>query len=234
MDRQTIELGLDPQIASAGVKVVYLLIRGLDNSAPDAAFAGVYRSLQEAIVRDATLAAVRDDPRISGYRRLHETFDVADPAMTPSPESVFRILFEHGALRPINAIVDIYNFVSLKHRISAGAHDTDKIPGGVALKPTRGDERFVPIGRAKPKAVPAGEYAYVDGEGEVICRLECRQSEKTKIETTTQNALFILQGHAAIPVAALTEALDELKALLGTHCGSYDYERAVVLPAGTS
>ena len=150
--------------------------------------------------------------------------------MTASPESNFRVLFEHNALRPINLIVDIYNFVSLKYRISAGAHDLEKIPGAVELKITRGDERFVPLGRSKLEAIPAGEYAYVDGDGEVLCRLECRQSEKTKIDPTTQNVLFILQGHAAISMAAMTQALDDLKTLLSAHCGPYTTERLHILP----
>jgi DNA/RNA-binding domain of Phe-tRNA-synthetase-like protein len=234
MDLDSIALGLDPRVAAAGVKVAYLLVGGLDNHAGDDAFADEYRRLQEVILRDDTLAAVRADPRISGYRSLHETFGVGDAAMTPSPESIFRVLFEHGALRPINPLVDVYNFVSLKYRISAGAHDLDKIPGAVDLTTTRGDERFVPLGRAKPTAVPAGEYAYVDGDGEVLCRLECRQSEKTKIESTTRNALFILQGHAAIPMAAMTRAVGELKDLLGAHCGRCAAERLVVLPPDAS
>ena len=230
MDLDTIELGLAPQVAAAGVQVAYLLVGGLDNRADDNAFADEFRNLQEAIVREHSLATVRGDPRIAGYRRLHETFGVEDAAMTASPESNFRVLFEHNALRPLNLIVDIYNFVSLKYRISAGAHDLEKIPGAVELKITRGDERFVPLGRSKPEAIPAGEYAYVDDDGEVLCRLECRQSEKTKIEPTTRNALFILQGHAEISVAAMTQALDELKVLLGAHCGPYVTERLVILP----
>ena len=230
MDLDTIELGLAPQVAAAGVQVAYLVVGGLDNRAGDGAFADEYRNLQGVIVRDNTLAAVCADPRIAGYRRLHEMFSVDDAAMMPSPESFFRILFEHGALRPINLIVDIYNFVSLKYRISAGAHDLDKIAGAVELKTTRGDECFVPLGRSKHEVLPAGEYAYIDDDGEVLCRLECRQSEKTKIEPTTRNALFILQGHAAISMAALTQALEELKILLGAHCGPYGRERLVILP----
>ena len=85
------------------MQVAYLVVGGLDNRAGDGDFADEYRNLQGVIVRDNTLAAVCADPRIAGYRRLHEIFSVDDAAMMPSPESFFRLLFEHGALRPINS-----------------------------------------------------------------------------------------------------------------------------------
>ena len=231
MDIHALELGLEPRIADAGIHVAYLVVTGLNNRAGDDAFTDVFQSLQASIVRDESLAAVRADPKIAGYRNLHDTFGVTDPTMTPSPESIFRVLFEHKALRPINLLVDIYNYVSLKFRISAGAHDLDKVSSSIELATTRGDECFVPLGRSKPQPVPPGEYAYKDGDGEVLCRLECRQSDKTKIQLVTRDALFILQGHPATPETAVSAAIQELKRLLSRHCGPYGDERLVMLRA---
>ena len=230
MDVDALELGLEDRIADAGIRVAYLVVAGLNNGAGDDAFTDVYQSLQASIVRHESLAAVRADPRIAGYRNLHDAFGVTDATMTPSPESIFRVLFEHKALRPINLLVDIYNYVSLKFRISAGAHDLAKVPDSVELVTTRGDERFMPLGRSKPQPIPPGEYAYKDGDGEVLCRLECRQSDKTKIQLATTDALFILQGHAGTPKTAVSAALEELRRLLNSHCGPYGNERLVRLP----
>ena len=230
MDVETLELGLDPRVADAGIRVAYLVVAGLDNRTGDDTFSDAYTSLQAAIVSDESLAAVRADPKIAGYRNLHEVFGVTDSSMTPAPESIFKVLFEHQALRPINLLVDIYNYVSLKFRISAGAHDLAKVSHSLELATTRGDERFIPLGRSKTQNVPAGEYAYKDGDGEVLCRLECRQSDKTKIELVTRDVLFILQGHAGTPAEVMQAALSELKYLLNQYCGPYNQERLVILP----
>lgn len=232
MDVGALELGLETRVADAGIHVAYLVVAGLNNRADDDAFTSVYQSLQASIVRDESLAGVRADPRIAGYRNLHDAFGVTDTTMTSSPESIFKALFEHRVLPPINLLVDIYNYVSLKFRISAGAHDLDKVSASIELATTRGDERFLPLGRSKPQPIPVGEYAYKDADGEVVCRLECRQSDKTKIQLSTRNALFILQGHPATSATTMSAALEELKDLLSKHCGPYGDERLVLLPGG--
>ncbi len=231
MDVDALELGLETGIAEAGIHVAYLVVAGLENRADDDAFTEIYKALQDAIVRDGSRAALCADPKIAGYRNLHDRFDVTDPSMTPSPESIFNVLFEHKALRPINLIVDIYNYISLKFRISTGAHDLDKVSRSIELARTRGDEPFRPLGRSKLQPVPAGEYAYMDGEREIVCHLECRQSDNTKIESSTRDVLFILQGHADLSKDVVHAALEELKGLLHTYCGPYSRERLVMLPA---
>ena len=230
MDIDSLELGLEPQIADAGVRLGYLAIVGLDNQFHDKWFMDTYKELQQNIVHRESLKTLLADPQILGYRKLHEMFDVTETAMIPSPESIFRILFTRKTLRSISLIVDIYNYISLKFRISVGAHDMKKLSRSVQLGVTRHDDRFLPLGSNRSQSVPVGEYAYRDGDGEILCRLECRQSDRTKIEPGSQEVLFIFQGHIATPTHVIPAAIEELKSLLGKYCGPYTKERMLFLP----
>ncbi|OIQ10549.1 phenylalanyl-tRNA synthetase subunit beta [Moorella thermoacetica] len=120
-------------------------------------------------------------------------------------------------LMQINSLVDSYNYISLKYALALGAHDLDKVEGKIAFNLTTGKERFHPLGATGPVPVSPGEYAYMDAR-EILCRLEVKQCEKTKITPETTNAFFIIQGNAATPMDYLYRAADELMGLIATYC----------------
>ena len=130
------------------------------------------------------------------------------------------MLFKHGALRSINRVVDIYNHVSLKYRISIGAHDPAALGGTLRLAFASGDERFLPLGRKRTQPVLCGEYAYLDGAGEVVCRLECRQAEHTRVTPRTRAAVSIVQGFRASWAPSVETIARELLALLERYTGA--------------
>jgi DNA/RNA-binding domain of Phe-tRNA-synthetase-like protein len=99
-------------------------------------------------------------------------------------------------------------------RLSLGAHDLDAVTGGISVRLTTGAERYYPVGAAEPEPVRPGEYAYIDAGGDVICRLEVRQSEKTKVTSATRDVFLIVQGNAATPPAYVRAGHDRLIALL--------------------
>ncbi len=214
------ELTVDDPLVEAGVVVGFLLIGGVKNQVRKTRG---FESFRAALLRDLlennTLADLAAHPYLSGYRELHDRFGVSDRSLIPSPESLYAILFKHGDLRPINPIVDVYNYVALKHRLSCGAHDIDNLSGGIALRRTTGDELFKPLGRGTERAVPAGEYVYVDGANRVICRLECKQAEHSAVSEATSNVVIIVQGNASIPTPAIEDAMTEIKSLLQRSLG---------------
>ncbi|GFN22240.1 phenylalanine--tRNA ligase beta subunit-related protein [Thermanaeromonas sp. C210] len=53
---------------------------------------------------------------------------------------------------------------------------------------------------------------------EILCRLEVKQCEKTKITPQTTNSFFIIQGNTATPMDYLYRAADELMGLIATYC----------------
>ena len=116
---------------------------------------------------------------------------------------------ENNGMFEINKVVDIYNIISMKSKLCLGAHDMDKIDGNVTLKITDGKEKFIPIG-GEEKVLDRGEYSYVDDSNEIICRLEVRQVEKTKITEDTKNVFYIVQGNEETSEEYLLEVAQEV------------------------
>lgn len=226
-----IELRMDDELADVGVAVGILLLGGVKNEIrKKKGFESFRAALFRDLLENNSLTDLAAHSYIEGYRELHRHFRIDDPSLVPSPESLYAILFKHGDLRSINPIVDVYNYVALKHRLSCGAHDVDKLNGQLRMIRTTGDEVFKPLGKATEKAVPEGEYAYVDGTNRVICRLECRQADHSAVSSATTNVAIIVQGNAAIPLPAIEDAMLEIKSLLQRCLGQPEALRWALLP----
>jgi DNA/RNA-binding domain of Phe-tRNA-synthetase-like protein len=68
------------------------------------------------------------------------------------------------------------------------------------------DMSFDPIGGKGEGLAKRGEYAYVDEKG-VLCRMDIKQCDRTKITEETTDALVIFQGHEGIGEDVLRESI---------------------------
>jgi DNA/RNA-binding domain of Phe-tRNA-synthetase-like protein len=169
------------------------------------------REVIEEIQADFTPEKIETDRTLQGFRRLHEAFGVSNRKNIAAPENLLRFLLKTGTLPRINLAVDLYNLVSVKTRLSLGAHDITHLVGDVHLRLTDGTEGFWPLGAPEPKGIAPGEYAYIDtGANEVICRLEVRQGDKTRVTADTTDCFYILQGNAFTPVSTIKAATELL------------------------
>lgn len=63
------------------------------------------------------------------------------------------------------------------------------------------------------------EYCYCDDANEVLCRLEIRQVNKTKVDEGVRNILYIIEGNAATEDAFLSEVMQEIIDTTVKYCG---------------
>lgn len=197
-------------VSALGINVLYLLIHKLDISFFTLSLKDEIENYYKQFEKNVTIDDIVIDPHIAGYRKLHEKVGITDNSLVASPESLYKILFKYKSLRPINPIVDAYNFIAIKNKVSIGAHDLNQIDGDVELKLTNGDELFIPLGKNKEQKIAPGEYCYIDDNNEVICRLDCRQCDKTKTSASTSSCLFIIQGNEYISTSALDVTAEDL------------------------
>lgn len=216
---QQVEFRFAPEVAQLGVTGAFLAFSGLHNRQSDPEFDAVFAEITRQIQTATRPEALANDPILQGYRELHDTVKRSNQRFVAAPENLLRLLLQRGAAPRINLLVDIYNLVSLKTRLALGAHDLAKLDGNIELRLTRGTERFHPLGVPQPTTVGPGEYAYLDSADDVLCRLEVRQSEKTKVTLETAEAFYIIQGNRATPPAALQAAVDQLTHLTTAFCG---------------
>jgi len=102
---------------------------------------------------------------------------------------------------------------------TSGAHDISNIAGNVNLRITNGSEKFWPLGSKTEKGIASGEYAYIDDNNDVLCRMEVRQVEKTKVTLQTTQNFYIVQGNLETEPEYIINAAEKLINLTKNYCG---------------
>jgi DNA/RNA-binding domain of Phe-tRNA-synthetase-like protein len=217
-----------PAVRELGVRGAFAVLDGLDNRLEVPGLAPWRDGLVHRLRSELMAGFIESDPTLAGFRALHDRIGRSNRRFPASAEALVGLFQRKGLVPAINPLVDLYNGVSLETRLSLGAHDLATIEGDITLRMTDGTERFVPLGATAPEAVPAGEYGYVDDRGEILCRLEHRQCERTKVTPETTQAFYIVQGNAATPAAMIEAALDRLVDLTTRHCGGHLVEAWMV------
>ena len=156
-------------------------------------------------------------PFLAGYRELYRQLGVVEEVIPPAQHLI--VLVQAGGRLPnINTAVDCYNLVSALTGLSMGAHDLACLKGDLRMALTRGDERYTPLGETLPAKVRPGEYACMDEE-RIVCRLDVRQCQQTRVTRSTAAFLVYVQGCRAVPQAVLEGALNQLSRLVIEICG---------------
>jgi DNA/RNA-binding domain of Phe-tRNA-synthetase-like protein len=215
----TLAFHIDPSLIKIGITGEFIAMRGLTNRDTDPEFEEIKKRELEAVLSELNFDSLDSDPILQGFRALHKEMGCANRKNIPAPENLLKLFAKTGDLPHVNLLVDIYNLISIKTRLALGAHNIDKIDGGVTLRPTDGTESFWPIGSPEPKSVKSNEYSYVDDANDIICRLEVRQVEKTKATLDIRNCFYIIQGNRATSPEYLNAATKELIELTTRFCG---------------
>ncbi len=213
---------LAPEVGALGVQGACLVFTGLSNQQRSEAFDRYKIDLFVRLQTRYTEEMLANDPVLAGFRALHDQVGRSNRKFPSSSERMLGVFLRHGLIAEINPAVDIYNCVSLETMLSLGAHDIDKLRGHIALRMTDGGESFTPLGKDKQESIPAGEYAYVESGGEVLCRLECRQAERTKLTLDSRDCFYMVQGNAHTSRDYIMDAVDKLVELTKTYCGGQE------------
>lgn len=146
----------------------------------------------------------------SGYIKLHDKYSMRKD-ITSSSERLIDFILKRGSIPNINTFVDIYNVVSAFTGISIGAHDIGTIVGNVCLEVLEKDIQFEMIGGGRHDTARRGEYAYIDKKG-ILCRLDIKQSQRTKVTEKTRDVLVVFQGHEDLQEQRLERGVELLEA----------------------
>jgi DNA/RNA-binding domain of Phe-tRNA-synthetase-like protein len=207
------------EVLNIGLQGSYWLIEGMRNYASHPEFEAFKEGTIHTILADLSADKLKNDPILGGFRKLHDAVGRSNKRFVASPENLLTLLLQTRRLPHVNLLVDIYNLISIKSRLALGAHDTAKISGNITLRMTTGTEGFTPLGATEPQTVGAGEYSYIDEANEVICRLEVRQVEKTKVTLDSTACFYIVQGNANTDQFYIESVAAELIELTTRFCG---------------
>jgi DNA/RNA-binding domain of Phe-tRNA-synthetase-like protein len=210
------EVRVDPAVHAAHPEYVALVLvgSGLANGPSDAS-SDAQLAAAEMHLRASGLDRATDHPHIAAWRAAFSAFGAKPSRYPSSAEALITRVLKGEALPRVNALVDIYNAVSVRHVLPLGGEDADRLEGPLRLTVAVGDEPFDPRGDGiDVEPVAAGEVIWRDDRGVTCRRWNWRQGRRTQLTDHTTHAFFVLDRLDGLTVDELHHAADELSDLL--------------------
>ena len=198
-------LGLRPDY-----RALLLAVDGIVPGPGDARSEGLLRQAEESARELAAAGPVEEVPHVAAWREAYRSFGAKPQRTRHSLEALLRRA-ESGLPR-VNRLTDLYNAVSVLHRVPLGGEDLDRYAGPPRLVRARGDEPFDTTVGGEPvvEHPDAGEVVWRDDAGVTCRRWNWRQATRTQLTEGTTAALFILDALGPLPDPGLTAAADDL------------------------
>ncbi|MFF7726342.1 B3/4 domain-containing protein [Streptomyces sp. NPDC008001] len=186
--------------------------------AADGLPAGPTDAWSRGLLKEAAATAggldVTADPHVAAWRSAYGAFGARPGRTRNSAEALLRRA--SAGLPEAGLLVDVYNSVSVAHRLPVGGEDLTAYAGAPRLVRATGDEVFDTVAGGEPvtEHPEPGEVIWRDDLGVTCRRWNHRQCVRTRITEETTSALFLLERLDPMPLGALDAAAGDLLARL--------------------
>ena len=196
-----------------------VIAQGLDNLGSADELRPLIFAQQEEIRANTSSETLSEIPRIASWRRAYSAFGAKPKKYKSSVESLYRMILKGSDLRHINMVVDVCNYISIKHMVPVGGDDIFLTEGDIALRFAIGGEMFRPLNSEEVEHAKEGEVIYTDNV-EVLCRRwNWRECDKTKMTEKTKEAMLVVEGLPPVSREEVERIVEELSSLVERFCG---------------
>lgn len=168
-------------------------------------------------------------PEVIAYRQLYKDMGVDWHSRRPSPEALLRRVALKKGLYTINTVVDAYNLIVMKHKVSIGAFDLDKIVFPTELRLPNAGEEILLLGDDKATAYKETEMSYFDKTGGFNLDFNYRDAQRTAVQLETKNLYINVDGIYDITSDMVEKSLREACEKIIEYCGGTLEEFGVVV-----
>lgn len=215
---------LTPAVADdfPGTLIALVTATALRGTEPWPATDAALTALETELADGAWSPADESDPRIESWHAAYRSFGTNPRRVRPSVDALGRRMAKRGTVPRINAPVDSYNAVSVRHGLPAGAFDLSQVTGDVEIRRAEGTESFTPLGEPDVTESPKrGEVIYADATDVLTRHWNHRDAHRTRVTEASTDVTFVLETvDAERDGALLKSAVDELLSLLAPHAGA--------------
>lgn len=202
-------------------RIALLVVKNANNTGKFPEFAEHLATLITTINEKYTSETLSQDPTIAAWRNAYRTFGSKPSEFLSSIESLYKRVLRTKSFNTINPLVDIYNYISLKYMLPAGAEDLDHMQGAIELTYASAHEEPVTVlGKDGQEAPYEGEVIYKDGIGTICRRWNWREVKRTVLTPKTKNAIFVLEALNPTADDHLRKAQQELAELIQKYCNA--------------
>ena len=160
-------------------------------------------------------------PAVAAWRSAYKGFGIKRTSYRSSVERLIKRVVAGQPLPAINALVDLYNMVSLDAGLCLGCDDLDRTFGSLVFRFSRPGDGFVDMGAEAeddPNDPPKeGEVVFADDRHVLCRRWNWRQDARTAVSLGTRRAVLTVQSNGVGEVEA---AAARLVRLIGRECGA--------------
>lgn len=156
------------------------------------------------------------DDHTARWHQAYRDFGIKPRVARPSVDALIRRAASDKGVPRINVLVDLYNAISILHRVPIGGEDLHHYQGVAQLTLARGDELFHTStdGEATLDHPDPGEPVWIDDEGVTCRRWNWRQTTRTAIHPETAGVGFIIDSLDAPDHLGAARAAEQLAALV--------------------
>ena len=202
-----------------GLNIGILIVKGIENSGFNQEIMDLIGQEERRIKSEFNTETLSQNPKIDAWRKAYSSFGAKPKKYKCSVENLYRLILTGNALRHINKIVDLYNYISIKHMVPVGGDDLDKVDGNIILKFAKGDEPFIELNSSEIQNPKEGEVVYADDK-EILCRRwNWRECDKSKMTEDTKNVTLVIEGLPPVTSEDIAKILVELSDLVKQYCG---------------
>ena len=150
------------------------------------------------------------------WHAAYRDFGVKPRVARPSVDALVRRAASDNGLPRIDVLVDVYNAISIQHRVPIGGEDLDRYDGPARLILATGEEPFHTTADGAPVVHHAdpGEPVWIDNAGITCRRWNWRQTSRTAIHADTARVGFIIDSLDAPDHRGAVLAAEQLAGLL--------------------
>lgn len=187
-------------------RALLVVVSGVRGGPSDHVSDAALRRAEDSVRRRLAGAPPETLPEIAAWREAFRAFGVKPRAARSSVESLIRRI--DAGLPRIDRLTDLYNAVSVEHLVPVGGENLSAYVGPPRLVRAVGDEPFDTIADGEPITVTAapGEVIWADEVGVTCRRWNWRQCVRTRLDESTMDILFILDGLQPLTTEALQAA----------------------------
>ena len=196
-----------------------VVARGIDNREASSRATAFLAEAVEHARETWSPERLDDDARIAAWRDAYRAFGAKPKKHRSSIENLIRMVINGVLVPSINAAVDVYNAISLKHAVPVGGDDLDRVVGDIRLTVATGEERFVPLNGIETVAPKPGEIIYRDDEDVLCRRWNWRECDKSKMTEVSTNLCLVVEGLPPFTVDDVGLIASELAETIEAFCG---------------
>jgi DNA/RNA-binding domain of Phe-tRNA-synthetase-like protein len=177
-------------------------------------------AIADALIERALVAARADagaDGHVLRWQDAYRDFGVKPRVARSSVDALLRRAASDAGLPRINVLVDLYNAISVLHRVPIGGEDLDRYDGPARLVLAHGDEPFATNANGEPvvEHPDPAEPIWCDNSGVTCRRWNWRQTTRTAINDDTRRVGFIIDSLEAPHHHGAQQAAEQLIELVG-------------------